>query len=61
MTKGSNEYFVFILLFVLLVAVGDGLGQLVEFFAVIELNFGLSSKNILEFGDNALLDLKTAV
>ena len=49
------------LLFVLLVSVGDGFGQLLQLFAVVELDLGSSPEDILELCNDSLLDLQTTV
>jgi len=40
-----------------LVAIIYSLGQFIKLLTIFELNFSFSTKNILEFIDNALLDL----
>ena len=45
----------------LLVPVGDGLGQLFQLPAVVELDLGSAPEDVLELSDDALLDLQTPI
>ena len=45
----------------LLVPVGDGLGQLFQLPAVVELDLGSAPEDVLELCDDALLDLQTPI